>query len=165
MDVTIIDCGIGNIKSVQRMFEAADGEAEIVNRPEQLGSARRLVLPGVGAFDAGMSALAEGWIDPICELALVRRIPVLGICLGMQLLCRRSDEGTLPGLGWIEADVHQIDTGGEAGLKLPHMGWSVVTPTGPNPLIPIDDGLRDLEAIAAIYEAADTGKRVRVRNT
>ena len=140
MDVTIIDCGIGNIKSVQRMFEAADGEAEIVNRPEQLAGARRLVLPGVGAFDAGMSALGEGWIEPLRDLALERKIPVLGICLGMQLLCRRSEEGELPGLGWIEADVRQIDTGGEAGLKLPHMGWAVVNPTGPNPLIPTDEG-------------------------
>jgi glutamine amidotransferase len=112
LDVTIIDCGIGNIKSVLRMFQAADGSAEIIDRPEQLNGAKRVALPGVGAFDAGMSALAEGWIEPLNKLALERKVPVLGICLGMQLLCRKSDEGDLPGLGWIDADVTQLDIDG-----------------------------------------------------
>jgi glutamine amidotransferase len=139
LDVTIIDCGIGNIKSVLRMFQAADGSAEIIDRPEQLNGAKRVALPGVGAFDAGMSALAEGWIEPLNKLALERKVPVLGICLGMQLLCRKSDEGDLPGLGWIDADVTQLDIDGRSDLKLPHMGWSVVTPTRPNPLIPLEE--------------------------
>jgi glutamine amidotransferase len=139
LDVTIIDCGIGNIKSVQRMFEAADGSAEIVDRPEKLNEAKRIALPGVGAFDAGMAALSEGWIEPLNKLALDRKVPVLGICLGMQLLCRKSDEGRLPGLGWIDADVTALDIDGRPDLKLPHMGWSVVTPKEANPLIPIEE--------------------------
>jgi glutamine amidotransferase len=140
MDVTIIDCGIGNIKSVQRMFEAAEGSAEIVDDPAQLGTPRRIALPGVGAFDAGMSALQEGWIEPLSRLALEQGVPVLGICLGMQLLCRRSEEGVKPGLGWIEADIVKLDTGGDPKLKIPHMGWSEVTATRANPLIPADEG-------------------------
>lgn len=140
MDVTIVDCGIGNIRSVQRMFEAADATAEIVGDPAALAEAKRIVLPGVGAFDAGMTALDKGgWIGPLNE-ARARGIPILGICLGMQLLCRRSEEGVLPGLGWIAADVIQIDLGGDARLKLPHMGWSVVTPRRANPLVPGDEG-------------------------
>jgi imidazole glycerol-phosphate synthase subunit HisH len=139
-DVVIVDCGIGNIKSVQRMLQAAGAIAEIVDRPDRIERASRLVLPGVGAFDAGMSALQNGWLEPLRELALIRKIPVLGICLGMQLLCRRSEEGRMPGLGWIEADVRQLDTGGNTALKLPHMGWSAVTPAGANPLIPSDEG-------------------------
>jgi glutamine amidotransferase len=137
MDVTIIDCGIGNIKSVKRMFEAVDGEAEIQKDPAGIEGARRVVLPGVGAFDAGMNALAEGgWIEPLNRLAAEGRTPIMGICLGMQLLCRRSEEGVKAGLGWIEADVVRIDTGGDAKLKVPHMGWSVTRPARANPLLP-----------------------------
>src|SRR5690349_15008077 len=123
-DVTIVDCGIGNIRSVERMFEAVDGQAEIIDDPSGLAGARRVALPGVGAFDAGMSALADGgWIEPLNRAALEERVPIIGICLGMQLLCRRSEEGQLPGLGWIEADVRRIDLGSETRLKSPHMGW------------------------------------------
>ncbi len=140
MDVTIVDCGIGNIKSVQRMFQAVDADAVVVSDPSSIGECKRLVLPGVGAFDAGMNALAEGgWIAPLNEAALERRVPTLGICLGMQLLCRRSEEGVRPGLGWIATDVVKMDLGGTAGLKLPHMGWSVVRAVRPNPLIPSDE--------------------------
>lgn len=139
MDVTIVDCGIGNVKSVLRMFEAVDVEAVLVSEPEAAADARRLVLPGVGAFDAGMRAL-EGWREVLDKVALERRIPVLGICLGMQLLCRRSQEGGTAGLGWIAADVTRIETGGDPRLKIPHMGWAQVRPVRDNALIPADDG-------------------------
>lgn len=140
-DVTIVDCGIGNIKSIQRMFEEVEGSARIATDPADIATARRLVLPGVGAFDAGMRALsAGGWIDPLNRLALERKVPVLGICLGMQLLCRRSEEGVANGLGWIAADVQKLDTGGDPRLKIPHMGWTVTTAARPNALLPTDEG-------------------------
>lgn len=140
-DVTIVDCGIGNIKSVERMFEAIDGAPRVADHPRQLAGVRRLVLPGVGAFDAGMRALADGgWIEPLNRIALEDKVPVLGICLGMQLLCRRSEEGQAAGLGWIAADVKKIDTGGDPRLKVPHMGWTVTQPVRPNPLIADDAG-------------------------
>ena len=140
MDVTIVDCGIGNVKSVLRMFEWVDATAEIVSDPFEAAKCSRLVLPGVGAFDAGMAALNRGWRHALDHVALERKAPVLGICLGMQLLCRRSEEGQASGLGWIEADVKRMDTGGDPRLKIPHMGWSVVTPEQANPLIPSDEG-------------------------
>jgi glutamine amidotransferase len=138
-EVTIVDAGIGNVRSVLRMFEAIEVDAELTDDPAALGSCRRLVLPGVGAFDAGMAALA-GWREALDEVAIQRRAPVLGICLGMQLLCRRSEEGTAAGLGWVAADVVRIDTGGDPRLKIPHMGWAEVTPLRPNRLIPDDEG-------------------------
>lgn len=139
MDVTIIDSGLGNIKSIRRMFQAVDGEAEIVTDPAAIGECRRLVIPGVGAFDTGMRLLAEGgWIEPMRKAALERKVPTLGICLGMQLFCRESEEGERPGLGWIEADVRRLEVAEDSGLKVPHMGWAVTTPVKDNPLIPRD---------------------------
>lgn len=139
-DVTIVDCGIGNIRSVQRMFEHVEAKAEIVSDPNAVLGCQRLVLPGVGAFDYGMVALgAGGWIDALNHVAMERRRPVLGICLGMQLLCRRSEEGERQGLGWIPADVIRVDTAGNAKLKIPHMGWAVTRSARTNPLI-ADEG-------------------------
>jgi glutamine amidotransferase len=140
MDVAIVDAEIGNVTSVLRMFEAADCDAQIVSSPDEAKKARRLVLPGIGAFDAGMAALEGGWRETLDELALERKIPVLGICLGMQLLCRRSEEGQSAGLGWIDGEVTRIDVGRDSGLKIPHMGWAEVRPVRDNPLIPADDG-------------------------
>lgn len=135
-EVTIVDAGIGNVRSVLRMFEEAGAEAALAATPAEAEDARRLVLPGVGAFDAGMAAIERGGWRPLLDrLALEKQIPVLGICLGMQLFCRGSVEGSAPGLGWIAADVERLDTGGDPRLKLPHMGWSDVIPCRPNPLI------------------------------
>lgn len=140
-DVTIVDAGIGNVRSVLRMFEEVDGDAELVDDPGAIDAVRRLVIPGVGAFDAGMAALNDrGWRPVLDRLAIERKVPVLGICLGMQLLCRGSEEGEILGLGWIAADVRRLDRGGNDRLKLPHMGWADVLPARANPLITLEDG-------------------------
>lgn len=137
--IGIVDCGLGNVASIQRMFEAVDCDAEIIRDPGQIENCAKLVLPGVGAFDAGMRLLGSGgWIEPLNRSAIERKMPILGICLGMQLLCRRSEEGSLPGLGWIDADVRILDTGGDVRLKLPHMGWAETTASRANELLPED---------------------------
>jgi len=138
--IGIVDCGLGNVASIQRMFEAVDCDAEIIRDPAKIADCGKLVLPGVGAFDAGMTLLGDGgWIGPLNHAVIEGRVPLLGICLGMQLLCRGSEEGKLPGLGWIEGDVRILDTAGDERLKLPHMGWAATTASRPNDLIP-DDG-------------------------
>jgi len=137
--IGIVDCGLGNVASVQRMFEAVDCDAEIIRDPACIEDCAKLVLPGVGAFDTGMRLLGEGaWIAPLNTAVTERRVPLLGICLGMQLLCRGSEEGSMPGLGWIDADVRILDIGGDSRLKLPHMGWAVTSTSRPNPLLPED---------------------------
>lgn len=137
MTIGIVDCGLGNVRSIERMFEAVDVDAHIITDPAQIGNCAKLVLPGVGAFDTGMALLGDGgWTAPLIRTAVDQAKPILGICLGMQLLCRASEEGALPGLGLIDADVRLLDRNGNERLKLPHMGWAVTRPERENPLIP-----------------------------
>ena len=137
--IGIVDCGLGNVASILRMFEAVDQDADIIADPAEMERCGKLVLPGVGAFDAGMRLLDEGgWIEPLNRAVKEHGKPMLGICLGMQLLCRGSEEGERPGLGWIDADVRKLDVAQDSRLKLPHMGWSPTEATRDNELIPAD---------------------------
>lgn len=132
--ISIVNYGMGNLGSVLNMFKRIGVEAEIVDHAEDLLSARKILLPGVGAFDNAMKRINEGgFLDVLNEKALVEKVPVLGICLGMQLLTRGSEEGILPGLGWIAADTTRFPK--QNVLKVPHMGWNVVHPATPSPLI------------------------------
>lgn len=125
--ISVIDYGAGNVGSVIRMIEKIGGNAQRVSTARELDAARIAILPGVGAFDYGMGQLAErGLIEALHEAALERRIPILGICLGMQLMCKRSDEGVMRGLGWVDADVKKFDFPENARLPIPHMGWNTL---------------------------------------
>ncbi len=100
--IAVIDYGLGNLGSIINMLSFIGAESQIISDPDQLQKAEKLILPGVGAFDAGMTNLKErGWLAPLNQDVLVNRKPILGICLGMQLLTESSEEGKLPGLGWI----------------------------------------------------------------
>jgi glutamine amidotransferase len=127
LEVVVIDFGVGNLLSVQRGLEHCGAKVTITNDPEKILSARRVVLPGVGAFRNGMLALERlGLVPVISELAL-RRTPLLGICLGMQLLLEVSEEfGETKGLGLIPGRVIPVPTQTLAGIrqKIPHIGWS-----------------------------------------
>lgn len=137
MRVAIPAIQCGNFASVVNIISKAGGTAELIHDPGQLGRFDRVILAGVGAFDFGMSCLEDGgWIEPLGAVARAGRTPILGICLGMQLLCRRSEEGVRPGLGWIEADVRRIAVAPGSGLKVPHMGWNTIQVMRDNPLMP-----------------------------
>ncbi len=133
--ITIVDYGMGNLGSIQNMFKRIKVESEITGEVDQIAKAKKLLLPGVGAFDAAMQKIAESGIQEVLNhKATIEKIPVMGICLGMQLLTRSSEEGKLPGLGWGQADTCRFRPE-DPSLKVPHMGWNLVHIQNESPLI------------------------------
>ena len=126
--IIIVDYKMGNLGSILNMLKKIGAPAMASSLPEDILQADKLILPGVGAFDNGMTNLKEsGLLSVLNEKVLAKKTPILGICLGMQLLTRRSAEGRLEGLGWIEADTIRFRFGREeSALKIPHMGWNTV---------------------------------------
>jgi len=128
--IAIVDYGLGNILAFANMFKRLNIEARVARSAGELAGADKIILPGVGAFDHAMELLqASGMRGVLDELVLEKKMPVLGICVGMQILAKSSDEGQLPGLGWIDGHVRAFSAVPEvAGLPLPHMGWNDVLP-------------------------------------
>lgn len=125
--IGVIDLGISNIGSVLNMFKHVGHEAKGISKKSELEECSKIVLPGVGSFDKGMAALqSSGLIDTLNKRVVEEKVPVLGICLGMQLMCSSSEEGRLPGLGWIDARVMDFRGSAIPPSKTPHMGWNTV---------------------------------------
>jgi len=145
--IVIIDYKMGNIGSVLNMLKRIGAEAVISSDPREIEGADKLILPGVGAFDTGMKHLAESNLTNLLnEKVLERKTPTLGICLGMQLLTKRSEEGVLPGLGWIDGETVRFRfDADQSNLKIPHMGWNTVK------IKTTDSLFKDLEDEARFY--------------
>ena len=127
MGISVVDYGVSNIASVLNMYAKLDIEASPVTSTAEIENAEKLLLPGVGSFDHGVSALLEqGLVEPIIERAR-SGIPLLGICLGMQLLGKGSAEGELDGLGLIDAYCERIPSVDESRIRVPHMGWNTIS--------------------------------------
>ncbi|MFN0161672.1 MAG: imidazole glycerol phosphate synthase subunit HisH [Burkholderiales bacterium] len=140
--LAVVDYGQGNVGSVVNLFRKAGARAELSGDPVELRAARALVLPGVGAFDTCMHALrASGLIPFLEERVLGAQVPLLGICVGMQMLTGGSDEGELPGLGWVAGRTRRLGVPVGTELRLPHMGWNRVIPRRPGGLFA---GMEDL---------------------
>jgi glutamine amidotransferase len=123
--IAIINYGLGNLTSILNMHKRLGIEAMITADAGDLQRADKLILPGVGHFDKGMQNLNEsGLIGLLNQLVLENKKPVLGICLGAQLMTRRSEEGAEKGLGWVHADTVRFHFNGGNALKVPHMGWT-----------------------------------------
>jgi glutamine amidotransferase len=127
--IGVLDFGVGNVKSILSAFDEVGADCMPISDAKDLVICDRLVLPGVGSFDNAMEALLEsGLREPLDRAVLRYGIPVLGICVGMHMLCKSSQEGIRKGLGWIDAEVVRFDSGvGPLKKQVPHMGWNSVT--------------------------------------
>ncbi|MCT7636416.1 imidazole glycerol phosphate synthase subunit HisH [Aliarcobacter butzleri] len=123
--IGIIDYGVGNIKAFANIYKNFDMSFRIVKNISEFENITKLILPGVGSFDHAMTSLENsGMKEKLDELVLERKIPVIGICVGMQMLAKSSEEGTLNGLGWIDGIVKKFDKSKINNGPLPHMGWN-----------------------------------------
>lgn len=127
--ITIVDYGIGNINAFINIFQEQGIECSLAQTPDQLMKAKKIILPGVGHFDFAMEKLEEsGMIDMLHQQVIMHKIPILGICVGMQMMADSSEEGNRKGLGWIKSKVVKIDTSAlHQNTLLPHMGWNTVS--------------------------------------
>lgn len=131
--MTLVDYGVGNLGSVVNMFRRLGISVHRSSDAAEVESSDRILLPGVGHFDAGAAALADSGLGEAVRGAARRGAPVLGICLGMQLLTAASEEGDRPGLGLLPARC--VKFGGNSGLRVPHMGWNWIEPASDHPLV------------------------------
>jgi imidazole glycerol-phosphate synthase subunit HisH len=145
--ITLIDYGVGNIFAFQNVYKRLNISTKIAKTAADLVDAQKLILPGVGAFDYAMGQLnASGMRQKLDELVLEKNIPIIGICVGMQMMGNRSDEGNSEGLKWIDADILKFDESLiQQRTKLPHMGWNDVSPITGHPLF------KELEKDAIFY--------------
>jgi len=142
MTVAIVDYGVGNLASVAAAVEKVGFNAVVTDDADTIKTADKLILPGVGAFGDGMKLLRErGLVDPLNTAVLTLKTPILGICLGFQLIANKSEEfGEHQGLGWVDADVVRL-TPDDPSLRVPHVGWNELYQTKPSPLFEdIEDG-------------------------
>jgi glutamine amidotransferase len=132
--ITIVDYGLGNVQAFLNVYKRLNVPAKAAKTREDLTGATKVILPGVGAFDHAMELLERsGMRQALDDLVLRQRIPVLGVCVGMQILAGSSDEGALPGLGWIDGHVKCLASP-DSKLPLPHMGWNDVRSVSANRL-------------------------------
>ena len=143
MSIGLVDYGLGNLGSVTNMLKRVGAESHRVSTAEEVLASDKVLLPGIGAFDTGMLRLRDhGLFEPLREFAASGR-PLFGICLGMQLLLDSSEEGVEPGLGLIPGTSARFAE--QPDLRVPHMGWNIVTPTKDDPLV------ADLEPDSRFY--------------
>ena len=164
--IVIVDYGIGNLASVLNMFKKIGAKDVVVsNDGETLLKATKILLPGVGAFDGGMGNLEKsGLIPTLNQKVLQEKVPVLGICLGMQMLTKKSAEGQKPGLGWIDAETLKFSPPPELKLKVPNMGWNYVQVQRPNPLIEVGSKSRFYFVHSYYVKCADEKQSLATSN-
>jgi imidazole glycerol phosphate synthase, glutamine amidotransferase subunit len=163
--IAVIDYGMGNVSSIVNMLKKIGVTATLANNRSEIEKAEKLILPGVGAFDAGMQKLNDsGLVNAIRNHALVERKPLLGICLGMQMLGRQSEEGKAPGLQFIPFDTKRFDFKGDTTLKIPHMGWDLASSEQKDdPMLQGLDPMQRYYFVHSYYAVCDNEENVLMR--
>jgi imidazole glycerol-phosphate synthase subunit HisH len=139
--IVVVDYGMGNLHSVKRKLSRLNADAIISADPKDLESADKIILPGVGHFKKAMESLEDlHLIDVLNEQVLVNKKPILGICLGMQLMAKKSEEGFADGLGWLDAEVVGFKINDTLKYKIPHTGWNRISLKKESPLM---KGIKD----------------------
>lgn len=163
--ILIIDYGMGNSGSILNMLKKIGKKAKIASHPNEVMPADKIILPGIGSFDHGMRNLEDsGFRDVLEEFVIQRKKPIFGICLGMQLMTQSSEEGTLDGLGWINAEVKKFRFE-DTSVKVPHMGWNLIDIRKKSPLfIEIHDEARFYFVHSYYVDCEDQGDVLTVTN-
>tara|TARA_A100000171_G_scaffold52546_1_gene71496 strand:+ start:192 stop:797 length:606 start_codon:yes stop_codon:yes gene_type:complete len=160
--IIVVDYGLGNLGSVENMLRRIDVPSKISSNFSDIASAKKIILPGVGAFDAAMVRINESGLRAVLDRkALEDKVPILGVCLGMQLLTEGSEEGSVPGLGWIKARTKRFPK--HAELKVPHMGWNTVRVCNPSDLTDGFDGEERFYFVHSYYVSVDDEKNSILR--
>ena len=153
--IKIIDYGAGNCGSVQNMLRHLGADSEIISAPHELTGASAIILPGVGRFDFASKRI-EPFRSVLHHHVITQKTPFLGICLGMQLLFERSEEGLGQGLAWIPGEIKKFDFSSSSldqPLPIPHMGWNTITPAKASPLLDSDEMLTSRYYFVHSYHA------------
>ena len=159
----IIDYGLGNLGSIYNMLDVIGEDSIISDNPQKLHECDRLILPDVGSFDAGMKNLEEKSLINCLKKEVSEGKSILGICLGMQLLGRKSEEGASLGLGFIPFDTVKFSFDKTLKLKIPHMGWDIVTFTQENKLLSEIDGRQRYYFVHSYHAKCDSERNVLMR--
>lgn len=150
--IVIIDYGLGNIGSIRNMLNRIGVDACVSRNPDEIRECGKLILPGVGSFDMGIMQLQRlKLFSTINQLVLEEGRPVLGICLGMQLMTKGSEEGNLPGLSWLDARCFKLQTNESTPKRLPHMGWNIAKKTKPSIFLNEDENSNKFYYVHSYY--------------
>jgi glutamine amidotransferase len=162
--IVIIDYGMGNVGSIQNMLTYLGARAVISSDHQVIKSADKLILPGVGHFDRAMDNISNNLLlELLNKMALVEKVPFLGICLGMQLMCKSSEEGNSKGLGLVDAEVKKFKFPDNCELKIPHMGWNYINPQKKsNLLIGLEEKSRFYFVHSYFVDCANTDDKLTI---
>ena len=159
--IAIIDIGLSNIASVENIIKKVGGTSILIKSPKEFKTFKynRVIFPGVGSFDAAMSILIDdGWLDGLNEYVSNYNNKILGICLGMQLMFEKSEEGTHSGLGWIKGSLKKFRLSGN--IKVPHMGWNIIFPSPRSKLFSFEGSIKRFYFVHSYYAVCNDERDV-----